>query len=518
MIKKCIVRKNEYHDSVVLMRITENIQKIEGVDKAAIVMATDNNKKLLEEMDLLTKDAKEASPNDLLIAIEVKKEEKLNEVMLKIDEFLTKRIQEIAEMGFPKSLESALEVLPDANLVIISVPGQFASFEAKKALEKNLNVFLFSDNVPLEDEIELKRLAYEKNLLLMGPEAGTAIINGVGLGFANVVDRGPIGIVGASGTGIQEVASIISRESGISQAIGVGGRDLSEEVGGIMTIEGIKALEDDGETKVIVVIAKSSTPKVQEKVLSVIKKCKKPIIVDFIGSDISIISSAGAIPALTLEGAAMKAVALIKGKKPKEIEFTLPKSEITSIINSESQRFTSSQKYVRGLFSGGSFCDEAMLIMNRWLSKIYSNVANKQKFRLEDPYTSIEHTCIDMGASPFTVGKPHPMIDFSLRKLRLLKEAKDPEVAVILLDVVLGYGAHQDPAGELAPIISQAKSIAQKDGRYLSVVASICGTIKDPQGFNMQKKKLKDVGVVVMPSNAQAARMAALIAIRSYAK
>lgn len=518
MIKKGIVRKNEYYDSIVLMQISERIQRMEGVEKAAVIMATDNNKKLLENIDLLTDDIKGASPNDLVIIISARDEKILSEAISKIDELLKKRVQVIAEMAAPKSLDSALEALSDANLVVISVPGQFAGLEAKKALERNLNVFLFSDNVPLEDEIELKNLAIEKGLLLMGPDAGTAIINGVGLGFANVVNKGPIGVVGAAGTGIQEVTSIISKELGISQAIGTGGRDLHERVGGIMTIEGIKVLDDDKETKVIVVIAKSPTPKIQEKMLELIKNCKKPVVVDFVGADVSAIGEIGVVPALTLEDAALKAIALAKDEGLREVTFTATWDEIVSTAHVEYQKFISSQKYVRGLFSGGTFCNEAMLIMSRWIGKIYSNISAKPELKLDDPHLSRGHTCVDIGADEFTVGRPHPMIDLSLRKLRLLKEAKDPETAVIMLDIVLGYGAHQDPAGGLAPTIAEAKSIAQKEGRYLSVVASVCGTLGDPQNLEVQKKKLKEVGVIVMPSNAQAARIAALIAIRGQAK
>lgn len=394
------------------------------------------------------------------------------------------------------------------------MPGQFAALETKKALERNLNVFLFSDNVTMDDEIELKNLAIEKGLLLMGPDAGTAIINGVGLGFANIVNKGPIGIVGASGTGIQEVTSIISRDSGISQAIGTGGRDLQERVGGLMMIEGIKALEDDEQTKVIVVIAKSPNPRVQCKVLEVIRNCKKPVVVDFIGGDASAIESAGAVPAVTLEDAASKAIALVKGQRQKEIAFTAPTNQIISTAKAEYEKLAPSQKYLRGLFSGGTFCNEAILIMTKSLDKIYSNMSAKLELNLEDPHISKEHTCVDMGADEFTVGRPHPMIDLSFRKLRLLKEARDPETAVILLDVVLGLGSHQDPAGGLAPTISEAKSMVRNAGRYLSVVASVCGTIRDPQNLEVQKKKLEEVGVIVMPSNAQAAKMAALITSR----
>ncbi len=518
MIKKNIIRKDEYRDSIVLMQISEKIQQIVGVEKAAVVMATENNKKHIEDIGLLTDDVKNAGPNDFVISIGARDEKALNEAIARVDELLKERVQAIAEMAAPKTLDSALDVLPEANLAIISVPGQFAALETKKALERNMNVFLFSDNVPLEDETELKNLAVERGLLLMGPDAGTAILNGIGLGFANIVNRGPIGIVGASGTGTQEVSSIISKELGISQAIGTGGRDLHERVGGIMMIEGIKSLNDDEETKVIVVIAKTPDQKVQEKVLEVIKKCKKPVVVDFIGGDISTVKRAGAIPAVTLEDAALKAIALVNGTDLKETDFTANWDKVASIANTEHTKFSPSQKYLRGLFSGGTFCNEAILIMSKWMGKIHSNMTTKPELRLEDPHLSREHTCVDMGADEFTVGRPHPMIDLSMRKLRLLKEARDPETAVILLDFVLGLGANQDPAGGLAPAIVEAKSAARKEGRHLSVVASVCGTVGDPQNLEAQKKKLDDVGVILMPSNAQAAKMAALIVTRGQAK
>src|SRR5690606_14776291 len=125
-------------------------------------------------------------------------------------------------------------------------PGVYAAFEAFRALENNLNVMMFSDNVTVEDEIKLKDLAVKKDLLMMGPDCGTAIINGVGLCFANKIKRGPIGLVAASGTGLQEVTVLIDQfGGGISQAIGVGGRDLSKDVMGRMTLHAINALNAD---------------------------------------------------------------------------------------------------------------------------------------------------------------------------------------------------------------------------------------------------------------------------------
>ena len=394
------------------------------------------------------------------------------------------------------------------------MPGEFAAWEARRALERGLNVFMFSANVPIEDEVELKKMAVDRGLLMMGPDCGTAIINGVGLGFANAVNRGPIGMVGAAGTGIQEVASLVSDESGISHAIGTGGRDLDERVGGIMTIEGIRALDEDDETKVIAVISKRPSPLVEERVLRVISGCGKPVIVNFAGGDPSVIRRAGAIPAATLEEVAMRAVALVKGRRAEEVPFTAPYDEVRAASKREYERLSGEQRYIRGLFSGGSFCSEAMVILTGLIGDVYSNVPLKPGLRLEDPSVSHRHTCLDMGTEEFTMRRAHPIIDVRLRQQRLIKEAKDPETAVILLDIVLGYGAHQDPSGAFAPVIERAREEAGREGRYVSVVASVCGTDKDPQNKRDQERKLREAGVIVMPSNAQATRMASLIASR----
>jgi succinyl-CoA synthetase alpha subunit len=495
------------------MRISKQLEELKGIRKASAMMATDNNKNLLRDAGLLTDEIAAASPNDLVIAIDATSPEIGKEAISTAERLLAERVPERVGEVVHRTLGSAVAAEPEANLVLVSVPGAFAAREAMRALQAGKHVMIFSDDVPLEDEVRLKRFASERSLLVMGPDCGTALVGRVGLGFSNVVRSGPIGIVGAAGTGIQQVASLVN-EVGLSHAIGTGSRDLSDAVGGAMMIAGLKALEADEQTRVIVVISKPPAPKTAKKVLNVIKRTKKPVVVDFIGGDLAAIKRARAIPAFTLEDAAAKAIALARRKKPKEIVFTMSPDEIKRIVEQESKRLGPKQKYIRGLFSGGTFCSEAMLILRELIGDVYSNIPLKPKLKLRDVQRSKLHTCIDMGTEEFTRGVPHPMIDFRFRRKRLLREAKDPTTAVILLDLVIGYGAHPDPAGELAETIKKARAAAKRAKRYLPVVVSICGTPQDPQGFASQRKKLEAAGAIVMPSNAQAVRLAALIATR----
>jgi len=514
MVLGSAIRKGEYYDSVLLMRISQELKKIKGVRDAAVLIATDSNKALLREAGLFTEEIGFATSNDVVVVVDAENEDIVREAIASVDKLL-KAGYEMVEESYP-TLDAALRAMPDANLVVISVPGDFAGWEARKALERGLNVFLFSSGISVEEEVELKKKAVEKGLLMMGPDCGTAIIDGVGLGFANVVERGTIGTVAAAGTGIQEVTSLITRlGSGISQAIGTGGRDLRKEVGGIMMLKGLELLSKDPETKVIVVISKPPDPEVEKKILHFISGCEKPVVVDFIGGDLEEVKRAGAIPAFTLEDAASRAVALVKNLDPSTYKpFELPRVEMENMARKEFERLSEEQKYVRGLFSGGTLCYEAMILLSKLIGDVHSNIPLRPELRLKNSLTSVVHTCIDMGTEEFVTGRPHPMIDLTPRISRLLKEARDPEVAVILFDLVLGYGANQDPAGVLSPAIKKAKEFANAQGRYLAVVASVCGTERDPQNFHKQRKNLEDAGVVVMPSNAQAARMAALIASR----
>ena len=380
----------------------------------------------------------------------------------------------------PVSLSGALQVVPEANLAVISIAGRYAGDEAMRALEAGLHVMLFSDNVPLEKEIALKKFAAKRGLLVMGPDCGTAIINGVPLAFANVVNRGNIGIVAAAGTGLQEVSCIISNAgAGISQAIGTGGRDVKKEVGGIMFIEGLKALAKDEQTKVILLVSKPPHPAVLKKIEKVLKTIRKPVVTMFIGA------SPG-----TLEDAALKAVALSRGKQSQaaasRVKIPKPKK---------------GQKYIRGLFSGGTFCAEAQILLGK---DAFSNAPTGKSKQLKSSLKSQKNTFLDLGEDEFTVGRPHPMIDYSLRNKRILEEAADHETAVILLDVVLVYGSHPDPAYELDGVIREAS-------RKVAVVCSITGTDKDPQNRSRVAAALKKAGAIVMPSNAAACKLAGSI-------
>ena len=392
--------------------------------------------------------------------------------------------------------------LPDTNLALISVPGDFAVAEARKALDLGLNAMIFSDNVPLADEVALKRRAAQSGLLVMGPDCGTAIVDGIPLGFANAVRRGAIGVVGASGTGTQQVTCLVHRRgAGISHAIGTGGHDLGKDVGGITMLRGLALLARDEDTKAIVLISKPPSPAIAREVIAAARKAGKPVVINFIGSTED--PSGGNLHvARTLDDAASVAVALAKGRKPSRAS--------SSPLKLPKLKFKRGQRFIRGLFSGGTFCYEASAILGQGTPPeltVWSNAPVDPKRAIEDPWKSREHTLIDLGDDVFTRGRPHPMIDLRLRNERMLEEAADPQVAVILLDVVLGYGSHPDPAAEIVPVL---KKIKKKSGSPV-IVASVCGTDEDPQGLERQEAALREAGVLLAESNASAARLAGAI-------
>jgi succinyl-CoA synthetase alpha subunit len=368
---------------------------------------------------------------------------------------------------------------------------------------------LFSDHVSVEEEVELKETAVERGLLMMGPDCGTAILNGKPLCFANVVRRGPIGLVAASGSGLQEVSCCIDRMGGgISQAIGTGGRDLQDQrVRGRMMLMGIEALKHDPETRVIVVISKPPAEELAAKVLSKLEDTGKPCVVHFLGPKAS--GRRGSIRfSGNMEEAAAMAVALSRGEEYHRSGLSLSEAEASRVAEAEVNRMASEQRYVRGLFAGGTLAIEAMVLFEEEGFKILSNVRKEPGRVLKSPHRSEGHAMVDLGDDVFTLGRPHPMIDPSLREERIAKEAADPETALLLLDVVLGYGAHEDPCGALAESVSKAKGQVAGRGGYLSVIASITGTEKDFQNMAEQKKKLESAGCLVMPSNYQASVLA----------
>ncbi|ABW18418.1 acyl-CoA synthetase FdrA [Alkaliphilus oremlandii] len=507
------VRKNTYYDSVALMLISKEVSKMPDIIEVLVGMGTDLNKELAENLGLANDAVKELGVNDFFISVLMKNEDAFQSVIDKVNELLNQKKESLSGEYNPPTFDSAVKLAPDSNLVLISLPGAYAFGEAKKALERGMHVMLFSDNVSVEEEKTLKELGKEMGLLVMGPDCGTAIINNVPLAFANVIKKGSIGIVGASGTGTQEVSVIIDKlGGGVSQVIGTGGRDLSKDIGGIMMMESIKALSQDPETKVIVLISKPPAAEIAEKVLALAKESGKPFVVDFIGGDPNTIEQYGGIPGYTLEDTAYKAVALSKGEEPKDmLGFNKSEEEIEAMIEKEIGKLQPEQKYLRGIYTGGTLCDEAMKLLFDELNGIYSNIPLKPEFLLKDIHQSQEHTCIDLGDDMFTVGKAHPMIDPSERLKRLMKEAKDESVAVILMDFVLGYGAHSDPVGEMLPAIEDAQKILKERGKEIIWVASICGTEGDPQNLEEQGKKLMDAGFLLMPSNAQAVRLVSRI-------
>lgn len=509
---KTIIKRNSYLDSVLLMNIAKEIVEIDGVNDAILVMGTDMNKTVLEEVDGLTPEAIEASPNDLIISLDLQDESIVKDALSCIENATSRKDKHDEKIIYP-SLNSAIDSSSEANLVFISVPGEFAAEEAKCALNRGLSTFIFSDNVPLEEEVYLKKMALEKELLVMGPGCGTGIINNVSIGMMSSVREGSIGIVGASGSGIHEIAVLVDRQGfGISQAIGTGGRDLSEEVGGITMIQGIDRLANDDKTKVIVLVSKPPAPSVAKKILSLVMKSEKPVVICFLGEGQQNINKVGGHWASTLEEAAMKAVNLLENGEILAGDYVVKcKEELSQLATIEKNKLTSEQKYLRGLFCGGTHSEEAIVLLQDMVGELYGNVSFLNCQKLTNPLSSIKNTLIDMGGEEFTKGRPHPVIDPSLLKKRLWLEGNDPEVAVILFDLLLGYGAHPDPVGAIEETIVALRGKTKEKGRYLSIVASLCGSTKDPQNFDDQKRKLEALGVKVLPSNAQAAILGGLI-------
>ncbi|MDH5506934.1 MAG: acyl-CoA synthetase FdrA, partial [Anaerolineae bacterium] len=485
-ITKSEIRAGAYFDSVILMQLQRSLAALPGVEDAGVVMATPANQELLADGDLLTEDGKQAGPDDLLIVVRAKDQGTAANALAQIDELIKKRRSSVSQEFYPRSLDAAIKQLPDANWVLISVPGRYAAGVARQALDQNKNVFLYSDNVSLEDEIDLKHTARDKGLLVMGPDCGTAIINGIGLGFANRVQSGSIGLVGASGTGLQAITSHIHNAGGgISQAIGTGGRDLKLSVGAISASQGLEFLSADPQTEVIVLVSKPPSPQIAANLLTMAQTLGKPVVVDFIGFPPPARQLGSLYFAASLSEAAALAVQ-IAGQPPKDAIQEKPASQ--------------SGKYLRGLFSGGTLAYEALLGLQATLSPIYSNVPITPDQRLEDPLESKAHTIVDLGEDIFTVGRLHPMIDNDLRIRRLRQEAADPQVGLILLDVVLGEGSHPDPAAELAPVISEIK----KQRQELEIAALIIGTDQDPQDIDAQSAQLTAAGALIFRSTTAA--------------
>ena len=480
------VRRGYYADSVTLMRVSRELSARDGVQAASLMIGTPSNRELLAGAELLTKDGRSAKPNDLVIAVRAKTQAAAERALEEAVRQLENRASPPSQ-GYPRArrFDSAISALPGANLALISTPGDYAAAEAQRALEAGLHVMVFSDNVPIAEEVRLKRLAVSKGLLLMGPDCGTAIVGGVPLAFANALPGGDIGMISASGTGLQEVSSLLARRGlGISQAIGVGGRDLSDAVGGIMTLAALEALEADPATCRIVLISKPPSPKVAQRILGRIAKSAKPFVVCLLGA------SAAKMPRNATLAPTLLAAAQAAAGEPMSIP--PPDGAVRR-----------RQGRIEGLFCGGTLCAEAQLILMQQGLQVSSNApvpgASASGGR------SRRHRLLDLGDDEYTRGRPHPMIDPSLRSELVKSAAADPSVAVLLLDVVIGYGAHENPARAVL------EALGPSWRNRPVVVASVTGTETDPQVYSRQVQQLRSAGVVVAGSNAAAALVAATV-------
>src|SRR5215469_2110956 len=497
MSLRALLKRNTYYDSIALMSVAQAVKDLPGVEDVGAVMATSINCGLLQNSDLLpvaflSEQQTPPGPEDLLIVVRAMDEAQAQAALAAAEQRLNSRGDRgTTDSASPlpvRSLELALQHDKTANLALVSVAGEHAWLEAEQALRHGLHVFLVSDNVPIEQEQRLKALAVENGLLLMGPDCGTAIINGVGLGFSNVVPRGSIGIVGASGTGMQHLMCLIAAAGqGISQAIGTGGRDLSEAIGGVMMRSGLALLANDPQTEVIVLVSKPPAERVAHEILTA-AQLAKPVVVVFLGTEHFASVAGKAHMARTLTEGAELAVSLAGGDQTRVPgENTLHKYDLAA----ERAKLAPSQRYIRALYSGGTLCDEAMLLLSEQVGAVASNIPLRPEWALAAGEAFRGHTALDLGSDEFTRGRPHPMIDPTLRLQYLARAAQDPQTAVILLDIVLGFCAHPNPASVHVPAISQARATAAAGGRSLPVIISLCGTEGDPQRLSCSARRSK---------------------------
>ncbi len=491
-----------YRDSLLLLSATRAMQDGAGVTWAAAVMATPANVEDLAGHGVSLPDLGRADANALVLAVQAQDAPAADEALQRGHDALfagDNRAGEEPGRADPRSIGEAAARLPEANVAVVSVPGPYAAITAHQALTAGLHVLLFSDNVPLADEVILKERASRLGRLVMGPGAGTALLGGVGLGFANVVRPGKVGVVAAAGTGAQEVMTLLDRwEIGVSCVIGVGGRDLSIGVGGRMAADAVRALDDDPGTEVILLVSKPPDPAAVRHVIgasrhtAVVAACVGMPVMDGLPGDV-------ALAATLEEGALLVARAL--GAPVPDLA-----GGLADAIGAALARASGLRCAVRGFFTGGTLCYEAQVVLSRSLGPVYSNIPLSPDLGLPAPPGA--HVCLDLGEEEYTRGRPHPMIDPSARREIMQEQAGDGDVAVVLLDVVLGHGSHPDPAGEIAD------TCADLAGRGAVVVAYVLGTPGDPQGFDAQRRTLREAGAIVTQTSAQAARVAAAIAAR----
>ena len=488
------IRQRFYLDSVALMRASKTLSASDGVIEAAMMMGTPANIEIMRNASLLPEDALQANDiaaGDLIISVRADSDAQSDAAMQLATQLLDAPTTSTdAAQWRPRSIRGAMATQPTLNLALISVPGPFAISEARKAIRRGLNAMIFSDNVPIEHEAELKQEAQLLGKLVMGPDCGTAIINGVPLAFANVVPRGNIGIIGASGTGTQEVSCLIARAgAGISQAVGVGGRDLKQAVGGISTLMAMDMLERDNSTQHIVLIAKPAAPEVTAVLLARIAQSAKTFTLCLLGGE------APALPdncawATTLSQAAAMALQHSGSQLSDFIE--------TGLTTNRPQPASQKGKVIRGLYCGGTLCVEAQIMLKKASIGFTSNVSVFDQATLD----SASHTLIDLGDDEYTQGKPHPMIEPSIRDAAVLDALNDARVGVVLIDLVIGHGAHANPAQQFVAGLPAERNDST------AIIASVTGTEDDPQVRSRQMAILSEAGIAIAPSNEAASALA----------
>jgi FdrA protein len=505
-VSRILAFPGAYRDSLLLLGATRAMQDSDDVSWASAAMATPAIVEDLEGRGFPPDSLADADANALVLAVEAAEDPAASQALDRGRALL------FAEAGAdrdgaaadrrgqpePRTIGEAARLLPEANVAVVSVPGPYAAIAAHSALTAGLHVLLFSDNVPVSDEVALKRRASGLGRLVMGPGAGTAMLGGVGLGFANAVGAGPVGVVAAAGTGAQEVMTLLDHWGiGVSQVIGVGGRDLSAEVGGLMARDAVRALDADPGTQVILLVSKPPDQDVARTVIGASRGT--PVVAACLGMSAPEGGLAGASLAATLESGALR-VAEILGREVPDLSGSPGAAAAIA-------RVGAGRTAVRGFFTGGTLCYEAQVILSEVLGPVYSNIPLRKGLELPAPAGA--HVCLDLGEEEYTKGRPHPMIDPAARREIMREQAFGPDVAAVLLDVVLGYGSHPDPAGEIAA------TCADIVAGGAAVVCYVLGARGDQQGLGRQRAKLAEAGAIVTESAAQAARTAAAIALRS---
>jgi FdrA protein len=493
------VFRDTYVDSVMQLAASRAMNELDGVDWAAAAMATPANLRTLAEEGFSTDDL--GSANDLFLAVRGRDDDVVQDALSAgADSMFATRAAGggTTAARAHRTIGRAVRELPGSNVAVVSVPGEYAALEAHEALTAGLDVLLFSDNVSIPDEVELKERAAGLGRLLMGPGAGTAMLGGVGLGFANVVRPGPVGIVAAAGTGAQEAMSLLDRWGvGVSAVIGLGGRDLSDAVGGTMAKAAIASLRADPGTDVIFLVSKPPAERVARAVLATAGGF--PLVAALVGGAPGA-EIGGRQPIRTLEGGALAVLDVLGVDRPDVV------GDLEQRVTRAGESLDADRTLIRGLFSGGTLCYESLVILGDTVGPVYSNVPLEPSLRVPAPPGS--HICLDLGEEEYTVGRPHPMIDPAARLEMLDEQASDPAVAVVLLDVVLGYGSHEDPASELAPACARAVQ------QGVVVVAYVLGTQSDPQDYARQQEILRRAGCIVTETAARASLAAAAVALR----